>query len=114
MKPEVDRTSEASDKFPHLLPGTFVQVGDGGQQPGPIPMLEVEQRVEAPVQVVGEVGDLAPHLLGVGGLQPEPSLRTGPPPVPAVAIARTGAKPSPLSVPFPFSDGDGAGKGWRY
>jgi len=108
-------TPEASDKFPHLLPGALVQAGDTGQQPGPIPVFEVEQGFEPPVQVIGEVGDLVPHLLGADGSQPEPSLRTSiRPPTPAAAISRSGAGPSPWSLPFPFSGGSGAGKGWRY
>src|SRR6185369_4390664 len=73
--PAIRTTPEASDKFPHLLPGALVQAGDTGHEPGPVPVLEVEQGVERPVQVIGEVGDLVPHPLGVRRSQPEPSLR---------------------------------------
>src|SRR2546427_1961586 len=113
--PAIRMPPAASGKFPHLLPGALVQAGDTGQQPGPIPVFEVEQGVELPVQVIGEVGDLIPHRLGADRSQPDPSLRTSiRPPTPAAAIAGSGAGPSPLSFPFPFSGGNDAGKGWRY
>ena len=43
------------------LPGPLVQLGDAGDQARPVGVLQVEQRVEIPVQVVGEVGDLVPQ-----------------------------------------------------
>jgi len=47
----------------HPLPGSLVQPGHLIDEFRPIAMLEVEKRVEAPVQVVGEIGDLAPQLV---------------------------------------------------
>jgi hypothetical protein len=47
------------------LPGAFVQGADLLQQPDPVTVLEVEQGVERPVQVVGEIGDLLPQLVVV-------------------------------------------------
>jgi hypothetical protein len=45
------------------LPCPFVQVAHLLQQPDPVAVLEIEQGVERPVQVVGEVGDLLPELV---------------------------------------------------
>jgi hypothetical protein len=45
------------------LPSAFVQPADLLQQPDPVAVLEVEQAVEGPVQVVREVGDLLPQLV---------------------------------------------------
>jgi hypothetical protein len=45
------------------LPCSLVQVAHLPQQLDPVAVLEVEQRVEAPVQVVSEVGDLLPQLV---------------------------------------------------
>jgi len=45
------------------LPCPFVQVAHLLQQPDPVAVLEVEQDVERPVQVVGEIGDLLPELV---------------------------------------------------
>jgi hypothetical protein len=45
------------------LPGAFVQGAHLLQQPDPVAVLEVEQGVERPVQVVGEIGDLLPQLV---------------------------------------------------
>jgi hypothetical protein len=45
------------------LPGAFVEGAYLLQQPDPVTVLEVEQAVERPVQVVGEVGDLLPQLV---------------------------------------------------
>jgi hypothetical protein len=48
----------------YSLPCAFVQSADLENQPDPVAVFEVEQAVEAPVQVVGEVGDLLPQLVG--------------------------------------------------
>jgi hypothetical protein len=45
------------------LPGTLVQVADLFQEPDPVTVFEIEQPVEAPVQVVRQVGDLLPQLV---------------------------------------------------
>src|SRR5690606_22092824 len=45
------------------LPGSVVHVGDQMDQADPVGVLQVEQRVEIPVQVVGEVRDLVPQRL---------------------------------------------------
>jgi hypothetical protein len=45
------------------LPGPFVQHGDLAQEPNPVTVLEFHQIVEAPVQVVRQVGDLLPELV---------------------------------------------------
>jgi hypothetical protein len=45
------------------LPGSFVQVAYLLQQPDPVTVLEIEQGVERPVQVVGEIGDLLPEFV---------------------------------------------------
>jgi hypothetical protein len=45
------------------LPCPFVQVAHLPQQADPVAVLQVEQRVERPVQVVGEIGDLLPQLV---------------------------------------------------
>jgi hypothetical protein len=45
------------------LPRALVQPTDLLQQPDPVAVLEVEQPVKIPVQVVGEVGDLLPQLV---------------------------------------------------
>jgi hypothetical protein len=45
------------------LPSALVQPADLLQQPDPVAVLEVEQAVEGPVQVVREVGDLLPQLV---------------------------------------------------
>src|SRR5947199_6054235 len=90
--PAIRTIPEVSDKFPHLLPGALVQAGDTGHQPGPIRVFEVEQCLERPVQVIAEVGDLVPDLLGADGSQPEPSLRTSTrTPIPAAASSGSGA-----------------------
>jgi hypothetical protein len=49
----------------YSLPGAFVQVAHLLQQPDPVTVLEVEQGVERPVQVVGEIGDLLPQFVVV-------------------------------------------------
>jgi hypothetical protein len=50
----------------HSLPGAFVQAADLAQQPDAVPVLQVEQPIEIPVQVVRQEGDLLPQLvLGV-------------------------------------------------
>jgi len=48
----------------HSLPGSFVQTADLAQQPDPVPVLEVQQLLETPMQVVREEGDLLPQLVG--------------------------------------------------
>jgi hypothetical protein len=48
----------------HSLPRPFVEFADLLQQPDAVAVLQVEQRVEGPVQVVRQVGDLLPDLLG--------------------------------------------------
>jgi hypothetical protein len=45
------------------LPRALVQPAYLLEQPDPIAVLKVEQVVEVPVQVVGEVGDLLPQLV---------------------------------------------------
>src|SRR5882757_6098648 len=45
------------------LPGLGVQRRDGPHHAHPIRVLEIEQLVERPVQVIGEVGDLLPDGL---------------------------------------------------
>jgi hypothetical protein len=45
------------------LPGPLVQVADLLQEPDPVAVFEVEQPVEAPVQVVREIGHLLPQLV---------------------------------------------------
>jgi len=45
------------------LPCALVQTADLLEQPDPVAVLEVEQAVEGPVQVVREVGDLLPQLV---------------------------------------------------
>jgi hypothetical protein len=47
----------------HSLPCAFVQPAHLPQQPDPVPVLQIEQPVEIPVQVVGEVGDLLPQFV---------------------------------------------------
>jgi hypothetical protein len=42
---------------------SLVQPGDLVDEPGPVRVLQVQQRPEVPVEVVGEVGDLSPQLL---------------------------------------------------
>ncbi|GIE89667.1 hypothetical protein Are01nite_61470 [Actinoplanes regularis] len=48
----------------HSLPGSFVQAADFGQQPDAVPVFEIQELVEAPVQVVREKGELLPQLVG--------------------------------------------------
>src|SRR5688572_11326184 len=57
------------------LPGTIVELGHAGDQACPVGMLEVEQGIQVPVQVVREVHDLVPQ--GVGGVQLHDSARLG-------------------------------------
>src|SRR2546430_2120993 len=45
------------------LPRTLVQAGDLFEEPDPVAVFEIQQGVEAPVQVVREVGDLLPDLV---------------------------------------------------
>jgi hypothetical protein len=45
------------------LPSTLVQTTDLLQKPDPIAVLEVEQAIEVPVQVVREIRDLLPQLV---------------------------------------------------
>jgi hypothetical protein len=47
----------------HSLPRSFVEAAYLAQQPDPVPVLEVQQLVEAPVQVVREEGELLPQLV---------------------------------------------------
>jgi len=47
----------------HSLPRAFVQVADLAEQPDPVAVLEVQQPVQVPVQVVGEIGHLLPQLV---------------------------------------------------
>jgi hypothetical protein len=47
----------------HSCPCAFVQAADLTQQPDPVAVLEVEQPVEIPVQVVRQEGDLLPQLV---------------------------------------------------
>jgi hypothetical protein len=48
----------------YSLPCAFVQATDVPQEPDPVAVFQVEQAVEAPVQVISEVGDLLPQLIG--------------------------------------------------
>jgi hypothetical protein len=45
------------------LPCAFVQATDLFQQPDPVAVLQIEQLIEVPVQVIGEEGDLLPQLV---------------------------------------------------
>jgi hypothetical protein len=45
------------------LPRALVQAGDLFEEPDPIAVFEIQQGVEAPVQVVRQVGDLLPDLV---------------------------------------------------
>jgi hypothetical protein len=45
------------------LPCPFVQRAYLLQEPDPVAVLEIEQDVERPVQVVGEIGDLLPEFV---------------------------------------------------
>jgi hypothetical protein len=45
------------------LPGAFIQGAYLLQQPDPVTVLEIEQGVERPVQVVGEVSDFLPQFV---------------------------------------------------
>jgi hypothetical protein len=45
------------------LPSALVQTADLLKQTDPVAVLEVEQAVEGPVQVVREVGDFLPQLV---------------------------------------------------
>jgi hypothetical protein len=47
----------------HSLPESFVQRADLLQEPDPVAVFEVQQLVQAPVQVVGQVRDLPPELV---------------------------------------------------
>jgi hypothetical protein len=47
----------------HPLPRPFVELTDLLEQADPVAVLEVEQGVERPVQVVRQVGDLLPDLV---------------------------------------------------
>jgi hypothetical protein len=47
------------------LPRPFVEFADLFEQANPVAVLKVEQRVERPVQVVRQVGDLLPDLVEV-------------------------------------------------
>jgi hypothetical protein len=49
----------------HPLPRPFVEFANLFEQANPIAVLEIEQRVERPVQVVRQVGDLLPDLVEV-------------------------------------------------
>src|SRR3954453_7232789 len=53
-----------SDIGTDRLPGARVQRRHRLDEPGPVAVLEVEQLVEVPVQVVREVRDLLPEGLG--------------------------------------------------
>jgi hypothetical protein len=46
-----------------FLPCSSVQSGDLLQQPHPVAVLEVEQVVQPPMQVVGQVAQLLPELV---------------------------------------------------
>jgi hypothetical protein len=45
------------------LPRALVQAGDLLEQPDPVAVFEIQQGVQAPVQVVRQVGDLLPDLV---------------------------------------------------
>jgi hypothetical protein len=47
----------------HSLPCAFVQAADLLQQADAVPVFQVEQPVEIPVQVVRQEGDLLPQLV---------------------------------------------------
>src|SRR6478752_1034519 len=55
--------SKLSSGTEDRLPGAVVEVGNRSDQSGSVSVSEVEQAVEVPVQVVGEVGDLVPQGL---------------------------------------------------
>jgi hypothetical protein len=45
------------------LPGTSVEAGHLAQQADPVTVLQTEQAIEVPVQVVAEIGDLTPKVV---------------------------------------------------
>jgi hypothetical protein len=45
------------------LPCAFVQAADLLEQPDPVPVFQIEQPVEVPMQVVRQEGDLLPQLV---------------------------------------------------
>jgi len=47
-----------------LVPSTVIQVGYLLKQADAITMLEVEQPVEIPMEVVSQIGDLLPQVIG--------------------------------------------------
>src|SRR3954468_7480198 len=47
--------------IPHRLPRSSVQIRDRLDQSRPVGVLEVEQGLQVPVEVIGEVADLLPQ-----------------------------------------------------
>jgi len=45
------------------LPCAFVQSTDLAEQPDPVTVLEIQQAIKIPVQVVRQEGDLLPQLV---------------------------------------------------
>ena len=53
--------SKLSSGIEHRLPRAFVHVGHQADQSSPVGVVEIEQPIEIPVEVVRQVGDLAPQ-----------------------------------------------------
>jgi len=49
----------------HPLQCPLVQVGDLPEQAHPVAVLEIQQTVQAPMDVVGQIDDLLPQIIGV-------------------------------------------------
>src|SRR5581483_5792520 len=93
----------------HRLPGPFVEGSHGAHHPYSIEVFQVQQVVQRPVQVVGQVGDLLPqrvrrvphhaaHLLrGISSTAPRRDSVRSPEPVKSPAPAN----PLPASTPAP-------------
>jgi hypothetical protein len=45
---------------PHLIPRAFVEIGHLSQKLPAVAMLQIQQNVEIPVQVIGEIADFTP------------------------------------------------------
>src|SRR5262245_3603979 len=73
--------SKPSSGIEQRLPCALVHLGDELHQARPIGMLEIEQPVQVPVEVIGEVADLLPERrLGVELHDPPSTCATATPP----------------------------------
>src|SRR3954454_6071615 len=72
----------ASAMLSHRLPCPVVQRDDGAHHAHPIEVLEIEQVLKAPVQVIGQVRDLLPQCVRWIALHPRS------PTAPCVAVLR--------------------------